>query len=120
MTGDRIEIERMTLRVLVGAYAAERIEPQDVYLDLSFPVDTIQAAQSDDLRDTIDYRALVEHLQEAVQSTKFVLLETLGEHITQLINTWHQVAWVKLRLYKPNFVPLADRAAVVIERSFCD
>lgn len=116
--GDRIEVSGIKLSVLVGAYPSERTGPQTVFMDLCLPIDTEKAARNDSLNDTIDYRELSEHLLEQVKTTEFVLLETLGDFLAKLIHKRHGVDWVRIHLFKPNFVPLADKAMVVIERVF--
>ena len=55
---DRIIIEDLLLRCIVGVNPEERIQEQDVNLRITLSTDLRQAGSSDVLADTVDYSTL--------------------------------------------------------------
>ena len=78
-----------------------------------------EAALSDRIEDTIDYRELVACLREVSEARQFHLLEALAAAVADAIRERFPVERVRVRVRKPH-VELAlpsDYAAATVERS---
>jgi dihydroneopterin aldolase len=113
---DIIFISELRLETLIGVYEWERAVPQTVQLDLEIALPDRRAAQSDRLADTIDYAAIVSRIEASLRENRISLLETLAEHIAQLIMREFRSPWVKVSVTK--LAPLRNvrRLGVTIER----
>ena len=59
----------------VGVTAEERRQPQDCRVDVEIETDLTAAAQSDDLRDTLDYATVFDLVRGLARDEEFALLE---------------------------------------------
>ncbi len=94
----------------------ERRIKQIVVIDLDMAADVRAAAQSDRLEDALDYKAVTKRLIEYVGESQFQLVETLAEHIAEIIRTEFTVPWVRVRINKKGAIRGASDVGVVIER----
>ena len=101
-----------------GVLASEARDGQWFLLDVWLHIDLRPAADSDDIADTIHYGDLADELTAAVASTRFALIESLAEHLAQLVLGDRRVRRVRVRVAKPQAPVDADvrEIAVVIER----
>jgi dihydroneopterin aldolase len=74
-------------------------------------------AASDDIRDTLDYKAVSKRLVQFVGESGFGLVETLAERCAEIILDEFKVGWVGIKLSKPGAVRGARAVGVKIERS---
>ena len=74
-------------------------------------------AASDDIKDTLDYKAVSKRLIAFVSESDFGLVETLAERCAALILDEFNVRHVRLKLSKPGAVRGARAVGVSIERS---
>jgi dihydroneopterin aldolase/D-erythro-7,8-dihydroneopterin triphosphate epimerase len=114
---DYIEIEGLLLRAIIGVNPDERVNLQDVLIDIRLETDTRGAAASDDIADAVNYRTLTKEVIAFVESSEFLLVERLAEGVADLCLRDQRVSrvWVKLR--KPGAVRFAKSVGVSIERS---
>ena len=94
----------------------ERRVRQTVILDLEMATDIRRAAASDDLADTLNYKAVAKRLIEFVGHSEFQLVETLAERVAELVLTEFEVPWLRLRVNKQGAVRGARDVGVIIER----
>ena len=113
---DKIFINNLRVDTVVGIYEWERRIRQAVVLDIEMAADVGKAAQSDDIADTLDYKAVCKRLTQFVQQAEYRLLETLAERCAQLVIDEFAVAWVKLRLNKTGALRGARDVGIIIER----
>lgn len=113
---DIVFIEALKIDTLIGIYDWERRAKQPVVLDLEMAFDNRVPAASDDIRDTLDYKAVSKRLQAFVGEAQFGLVETLAERCADIVRTEFGVAWLKLRIRKPGAVRGAVAVGVQIER----
>ena len=55
---DRIFIRDLALRCIIGIFPEERREKQDIVINVAMGCDLRKAGRSDDLNDTVDYKAV--------------------------------------------------------------
>jgi 7,8-dihydroneopterin aldolase/epimerase/oxygenase len=85
-----------------GVLDFERRDGQIFIIDLVLGFDTRVAAQSDDLRDTVDYGSLVTSVKAAVERDPVDLIETLIQRIADVCLVDDHVEWSRVTVHKPN------------------
>ncbi len=113
---DIIYLSDLRIETIIGIYDWERRVRQVVSLDLEMATDIAKAAASDDIEDTLNYKAVAKRLIGFVGESEFQLVETLAERITGIILDEFNVPWVRLRLNKQGAVRGARDVGVIIER----
>ncbi|HBX26548.1 MAG TPA: dihydroneopterin aldolase [Gammaproteobacteria bacterium] len=103
-----IYVSRLPLLSLVGVYLKEKEIPQPLYLDLEIKLSLAEAADSDDLDDTLDYSTLCQNLQAAASEGHCNLVERRLTGLLEIVLRDPRVHEVRGRLYKPGAVPGAE------------
>lgn len=113
---DIIYLHDLRIDTVIGVFDWERRIRQTVILDLDMAADIHQAAASDDLADTLNYKAVAKRLIEFVGRSEFQLVETLAEKVAELVLEEFAVSWLRLRVNKQGAVRGARDVGVIIER----
>jgi len=113
---DLVFIEDLRIETVIGIYDWERKIRQVVALDLEMAFDNRKPAASDDIGDTLNYKAVSKRMIAFVESSSFQLVETLAERCAQIVLDEFKVSWVRLKLSKPGAVRGSKAVGVVIER----
>ena len=113
---DRVLIEGLEIRTVIGIYDWEREIRQTVRLDLEMAWDVSAAAKSDEIRDALDYKAVSKRLISFVEASSFGLIEALAESCAGIILEEFSVPWLRLKMSKPGAVRGSENVAVLIER----
>ncbi len=113
---DIVYIRDLKIETVIGVNDWEREVRQTVSLDLEMATDIHAAAETDDIADTIDYKAVAKRLINFVEGTDFQLVESIAERVSDIIREEFGVSWVRLRVSKPGAVTGAQDVGVVIER----
>ena len=116
MTMDRVFIEDLRIQTVIGIFDWEREITQTISLDLQMAFDISQAAISDDIVDTLDYKSVSKRLIQFVEASEFQLVEALAEHCARIVLEEFPVTWVRLKLSKPGAVRGSSAVGVIIER----
>jgi dihydroneopterin aldolase len=119
---DIIKLSNIVFYAHHGYYEAERELGQRFELDIEVECDLQQAADTDDLKNTIDYRKVYSLAKNTFENYKFKLLETVAERIAEEILNSFDVITVLIRVRKPH-VPLKgflDHIEIEIKRSKSD
>ena len=114
---DKVFIEGLEIEALIGIYDWERRIRQVLRFDLEMAFDNRVPAATDDIADTLDYKAVSKRLIEFVGQSDFGLVETLAERCAAIVLDEFGVQWLRLKLSKPGAVRGARAVGVVIERS---
>ena len=116
---DRLEIRGVEFYAHHGVFDHERRDGQTFVVDLMLGLDTLPAAHSDDLRDTVDYGTLVANVVASAQAEPVNLIETLAQRVAEVVLREPGVRWVEITLHKPD-APIAatfSDVALTIRRS---
>jgi 7,8-dihydroneopterin aldolase/epimerase/oxygenase len=113
---DIIFLRGLTIETIIGIYDWERKTRQTIILDIEMATDIRNAAQSDAIEDTLDYKAVSKRLIDYVEQSEFFLVETLAETISQLIMEEFNVPWVRLTVNKKGAIRGASDVGIIIER----
>ncbi|GMR14773.1 MAG: dihydroneopterin aldolase [Gammaproteobacteria bacterium] len=116
MTMDLVFIEDLRIQTVIGVFDWEREITQTVSLDLQMAFAISAAAASDDIVDTLDYKAVSKRLIQFVEGSEFQLVEALAEHCAAIVLEEFPVSWVHLKLSKPGAVRGSSAVGVIIER----
>lgn len=114
---DRVFIEGLEIEALIGIYDWERRIRQTLVFDLEMGFDNRVPAASDDIGDTLNYKAVSRRLVEYVSQSDFGLVETLAERCVEIVLAEFDVAHVRLKLSKPGAVRGAKAVGVIVERT---
>jgi 7,8-dihydroneopterin aldolase/epimerase/oxygenase len=100
------EVDEMTVRGIEclghhGVFEFERAEGQVFVIDVTLGLDTRSAADSDDLRDTVDYGSLVMQVKAAVETDPVNLIETLAQRVADVCLSDDRVGYAKVTVHKP-------------------
>ncbi|RME76300.1 MAG: FolB domain-containing protein [Planctomycetota bacterium] len=115
MKETKIYIHNLLLRTIVGIKPDERVQKQDVVLNIEIVVDAEQAIEQDNIELALDYRSLTKEIIEFVESSHFYLLERLVHEVLQIILKKEQVLRCKVKVDKPHALRFAQSVAVEME-----
>lgn len=113
---DIIYLRDLKIETVIGVFGWERQIRQSVVLDLEMATDIRRAAGSDDIVDTLNYKAVAKRLIDYVGESRFQLVETLAERVAALVLDEFSVEWVRLTINKRGAVRGAKDVGVIIER----
>jgi len=113
---DLVYIRELEVETIIGIYDWEREIRQRINLDLDLGTDIRQAANTEDVDNTLNYKTVSDRLIEFIEQSEFQLVETMAEQIAEIVMTEFGVKWLRLRLGKPGAVPQAKDVGVIIER----
>lgn len=117
---DIIYLRDLRIETIIGIYGWERQVKQTVVLDLEMAADIRQAASSDRIEDTLNYKAVAKRLIQFVEESQFQLVETLAERVAAIVLNEFGVEWVRLCVNKRGAVRGARDVGVIIERRRAD
>jgi dihydroneopterin aldolase/D-erythro-7,8-dihydroneopterin triphosphate epimerase len=113
---DAIHIRDLNLRCIIGIFPEERREKQDIIINVTMYGDLGNACRSDCIEDTIDYKAVKLRILEAVEKSRFSLVERLAEEVARLCLEDPLVRRVTVAVDKPGALRFARSVAVEITR----
>ncbi|MES2014637.1 MAG: dihydroneopterin aldolase [Patescibacteria group bacterium] len=98
---DTLILKECRFDCYIGIYPQERRTKQPIIIDVEMAVDIRKAAQSDEMKDALDYRDVHAAMKKHIQNTEYKLIETLIENLAALILKDFPVESVTLLLRKP-------------------
>lgn len=117
MTTDKIHINDLVGRCIIGLKEEERQEKQEVIINITLFTDLKKAAKTDSLEDTIDYSQLKGDILNTVENSKFHLIESLAEEVADICLKNKKIKQVKVSVQKPGALRFTKSAEVEITRS---
>ncbi len=113
---DIVFIADLRIETVIGIYDWEKEIKQVVAFDIEMANDNRQAAATDRIGDTIDYKAVSKRLITFVGDAQFELVETLAERCCEIILNEFGLPWVKLTASKLGAVRGSSAVGVILER----
>ena len=113
---DIIFLRELAVETVIGIYDWERVTRQTVSIDLEMAADIRPAAASDDIADTLDYKAVAKRVIAFVGDSRFHLIEALAESVATILREEFGIAWVRVTVRKPGAIRGARDVGVRIER----
>jgi 7,8-dihydroneopterin aldolase/epimerase/oxygenase len=117
---DRIFLRGLKIDCVIGFIEWERRVKQTVVIDLELPVDCRNAARTDEVEATLDYKSVAKSVIAFVETSSFKLVETLAHRTALLILQEFAVPWVRISVNKPGAIRNSRDVGVTIERSQAD
>ena len=116
MTSDKIHINDLLTRGIVGVNDWERKHKQDILLNITLDADLRPAGLSDNIEDSVNYRTVAKQVIAHVESSSRFTLEALSEDVARLCLSMAGVTRARVRIEKPGAVRFARSVGVEIER----
>lgn len=114
---DQIVIKDLVARGIIGINDWEREKAQEILINIVLYADLKQAGESDDLRDSVDYRSIAKKCLAHAESAKRLTVEALAADLACLCLEDPKVHKARVRVEKPGAVRFAGSVGVEIERS---
>ncbi|GAW92214.1 dihydroneopterin aldolase [Calderihabitans maritimus] len=105
---DKIILEGMEFYGFHGVLEEEARRGQTFCVDVELYCNTLRAAASDDLRDTVNYAEAYETVRRIVEEERYNLIETLADRIAVALLQQEKVEKVVVRVKKP-FAPIPGK-----------
>ena len=113
---DTIFLHGIEAHCVVGVWEWEKRITQKIIVDLDMSTDIAKSAATDELDDTLNYKAVGESVIEMLEESRFQLIETMAEEVAKLVMQRFSVSWVKVRINKGGAVKKVANVGVLIER----
>jgi len=108
-----IRIKNLRLRTIVGVNEWERERPQDVIVNVELEFDSKKAVETDNLKDTVNYKTLKQRIIQKVESAQFFLVEKLASQILEIVMEDPKVQHAQVEVDKPHALRFADSVSVI-------
>lgn len=113
---DTIYLHDIELFVVVGCNPEEKIKRQKVVVSVTLEVNTVRAAESDDLNDTINYSEIYKNIKALEEGTNYNLIESFANRVATLCLSDKKVQAVTVTLQKPEAIKAVPHTGVCIRR----
>lgn len=97
-----IEISGINVATIIGCYDYERVQNQDLIIDLHVKIYRSNWMNIDQIHTTVDYDSLCDYVKNFVPKTQYKLLESLTECLTDaILNEFPLIEEVQVAVVKP-------------------
>jgi FolB domain-containing protein len=114
---DRITINDLRTRTIVGFNDWERTKKQDISISITLHADLQEACQNDAVEDTVDYKKIKKRVLALVENSRFQLIERMAEAVAEACLEEPRVARVDVTVDKLFALRFARSVAVEITRT---
>jgi D-erythro-7,8-dihydroneopterin triphosphate epimerase len=114
---DAIEIKDLLLRTILGTNPEERVNRQDVVINMTLFADTRRAGETDDIEDTVNYKSITKRVIDLVERSEFLLVERMAAEIARVGLEDPRVGRVRVSVEKPGALRFARSVGITIERT---
>ena len=118
--GSWIELRSIRCQTRLGISPRERAQSQEIAVDVRFRIDVSAAAETDDLKQTVDYAALTAQIQEATEAEPIRLLERLASRLCDLVlenDSRIELVSVRVRKFPADLRGEIDSVSVEMSRA---
>lgn len=113
---DKIFIRNLRLSAILGILPHERVNKQEIVVNLVAESDVSKPGKSDDFRDAIDYRIIRDKVAALVAESGYFLAEKLAEKIAETVLGINGITRVTVTVEKPEALESCDSVGVEITR----
>jgi FolB domain-containing protein len=114
---DQVIIKDLLVRGIIGINDSERVNIQDILINIVLFADLHRAGESDNIDDCVNYRTVAKKIQAHAESAKRFTVEALAADVARLCLEDPLVKKVRVRVEKPGAVRFSNSVGVEIERS---
>lgn len=108
-----LQISSIHLRPIIGVFEAERLQPQDLYLDIT--INFTRPELVDCLDTTLDYGPIVRSLEQLAEQIQPELIETFAAAAADVCLAYKYVDRVEVAITKPAALS-NGRAKIIIQK----
>lgn len=112
-----IGFENLEIICIIGMNPEERIQLQPLFVDVKVEANFHACAQSDHVKDTIDYVTLGDICTELAQKGQYQLIEKYAYDVLQKLLQDFAINWAWIKIKKPQAMPAADFTTVELKLS---
>jgi FolB domain-containing protein len=116
MKMDKVFIVDLVARGIIGLNDWERHTPQEILINIVLFTDLLQAGESDDIHESVDYRAVAKKVLAHAETANRLTVEALAADLAKLCLEEAHVEKVQVRVEKPGAVRFSRSVGVEIER----
>jgi len=102
-----IRINDLKVRTLIGAYSWERINKQELIINITIEYDASKAGRSDKLKDALNYESVAAQAIKTAERSRYALLEKLTTKLLAGIMSDSRVEAAYVRVDKTHAIPQA-------------
>jgi len=102
-----IRINDLKVRTLIGAYSWERVNKQELVINMAIEYDASKACFSDKLKDALNYESVAAKAVKTAQRSRYALLEKLTARLLAGVMSDRRVQAAYVRVDKAHALPLA-------------
>jgi FolB domain-containing protein len=102
-----IRINDLKVRTLIGAYSWERVNKQELVINITIEYDASKACRSDKLKDALNYESVAAKAVKTAQGSRYVLLEKLTSKLLADVMSDSRVQAAYVRVDKSHAIPEA-------------
>ena len=102
-----IRINDLKVRALIGAYSWERVNKQELIINMTLEYDASKACLSDKLKDALNYESVAAKAIKTAERSKYTLLEKLAAKLLAGVMSDKRVKTAYVRIDKPHALPQA-------------
>jgi FolB domain-containing protein len=117
---DKIIVKDLLVRGIIGINDDERVNKQDILINLVMEADIRPAAKSDAIEDAVNYRSITKRIIQHVEASSDFLVEKLVTDIAYIVLSEFPVSQCMVRVEKPGALRFARSVGIEIVRSRAD
>ena len=102
-----IRINDLKVRALIGANSWERVNKQELIINITLEYDASKAYRSDMLKDALNYESVANQIIKITERSRYVLLEKLVHKLLEGLMFDKRVESACVRVDKPQAIPQA-------------
>ncbi len=114
---DKVIVQDLLVRCVIGLNAWERDVHQDILINLVLFCDARASGESDQPTDILNYRTITKAIIEHVEASSYHLVEALATAIARICVLDHGAARAIVRVEKPGALRFARSVGIEIERA---
>jgi dihydroneopterin aldolase/D-erythro-7,8-dihydroneopterin triphosphate epimerase len=114
---DQIHIKDLVVRGIIGINPDERVNRQEVLVNVTMWADTSTAATSDSIDDAVNYKTITKKIIAHIEDGEPMLVERLVQEIADICLENERVDKVEVTLEKPGALRFARSVGITIARS---
>lgn len=111
-----IGFENYRIKCLIGIEPHERINEQEILVDIKVEADCYLAIKTESIQKTIDYRQLAEICKDRAHQGRYQLIETYASEVLEEVMKQFKLKRAWIRVKKPAALSEADYAYVEMHR----
>ena len=114
---DKIIIEDLLVRSIIGINPDERVNKQDILINMVLFTDIWIAGKNDDIGASVNYKTVTKRVVQHVEESSDLLVEKLASDIARIVLSEFPVERVRVRVEKPGALRFAKSVGIEIERT---